>query len=395
MKLTKSEFEMACAAIEQAMTKVDTLNAKLGVTLEEGESIRLMSECKFPSPASVHKKYVPIENNYWTTAFYTGLQFLCFQMSGDDTYKRVIERHLISFRRRLHQRVVLATHDLGFLFEYSSLAAWRFFGDNLAKKDALEAVDLLMERYYSNAGIIQAWGDLSDPEQCGRMIIDANMNLPLLYWATHETGNDKYYKAAYNHVKNACTYIIREDKSTYHTFHFDPITGEPLRGTTAQGFADNSCWARGQAWAIYGFALNYDYTKDPTLLIASMECADYFIAHLPKDKVCFWDLIFTDEDNQERDSSAAAIAVCGLIELAGLIGRKYPAKAEEYQRTAKQILFSLIDNYAVEYDSFDGLLVHSVYNKPENKGVDECTIWGDYYYLEALLRVIGKYEKLI
>lgn len=368
-------------SLQTAVRKVNKMNDKL--------------IDKFPSPASVNQHYEPIENNYWTTAFYTGLQILCWQMTNEKVYAEIISKHLNSFKQRLDKCIVLNTHDLGFLYEYSSMAGYKFFGDKNARKDALEAADLLMERYNGKAGMIQAWGKIEDPMQRGRMIIDANMNLPLLYWASHETGNKKYYTAAHRHVLNAKKYILREDYSTYHTYYFDADTGEALRGATAQGFRDDSCWARGQAWAIYGFALNYDYTKNAELLEAAMMSADYFINHLPSDKVCYWDLIFSDGDEQEKDSSAAAIAACGLLELENLVKRKYPYKAEKYKKAATDIIISLIDNYSISDDSADGLIKHSVYNKPENKGVDECSIWGDYYYFEALMRLSNKYSPII
>jgi unsaturated chondroitin disaccharide hydrolase len=152
------------------------------------------------------------------------------------------------------------------------------------------------------------------------------------------------------------------------------VTGQPLRGETEQGSADDSCWARGQAWGIYGFALNHRYTGDPTLLDAARRCADRFLSHLPADGVAYWDLEFGDGSGEERDSSAAAIAVCGLFELGG----------ERYRSAALRILGSLIDGYAATESA---LLRHGVYDKPKGIGVDEGTLWGDYFYLEALTRV--------
>lgn len=368
-------------AVKEAVKKVEAMNIKLG--------------SQFPTPASVNQEYEAIDNNYWTTSFFTGLQFLCYLETEDQAFGDKISEHIKSFRKRLETNVELDTHDLGFLYEYSAMMAYKWMGNKEAREDALRAADLLLERYHEKAGIIQAWGDLDKHEYRGRMIIDANMNLPLLYWASHETGDHKYFDAAYRHVQQARDYIIRDDYSTYHTYYFSPETGEALKGDTQQGYSDDSCWARGQAWAIYGFALSYDYTKDLSLLKSSMTSADYFIAHLPKDKVCYWDLIFTDGDDQERDSSSAAIAACGLLELADLIKRIYPKESKKYFDLAVEMMISLIDHYAVTDDQADGLILHSVYAKPHNKGVDECSTWGDYYYLEALLRLTGKYKAII
>src|SRR5699024_7034845 len=131
------------------------------------------------------------------------------------------------------------------------------------------AADVLMRRYNETAKIFQAWGELSDKEQQGRMIIDCNMNLPLLYFASNETGDPRYREAAKNHVKLAQKYLIREDYSTFHTYYMDIETGNPRFGATAQGYADDSCWARGQAWGIYGFPISFTHTGDATLLESS------------------------------------------------------------------------------------------------------------------------------
>lgn len=381
MRLSEEQSKIVEQAIEHSIRKVEWLNKRLGD--------------RFPSAASKDLRYERIDNTCWTAGFITGLQHLCYGETQAPAFMDQINRHLESFHKRLVDGVELDTHDLGFLYEYSALAAYKRYGNGEAKKDALEAAEHLYGRYFENAGIIQAWGNLNDPAQRGRMIIDCNMNLPLLYWAGHETGDSKYYEAALNHVHKAMAHIIRDDRSTYHTYYFDTETGEALRGVTHQGYSDESCWARGQAWAIYGFAISYDYTKDSSLLSAAMDSADYFIEHLPKDKVPYWDLVFSDGDDQKRDSSSAAIAACGLMELSQLIARKYPEKACHYEETALTMVLSLIDKYSVIDESADGLILHSVYSMNENNGIDECTTWGDYYYLEALLRMVGRYERII
>jgi unsaturated chondroitin disaccharide hydrolase len=179
---------------------------------------------------------------------------------------------------------------------------------------------------------------------------------------------------------------VRPDGSTFHTFYFDAETGAPISGATDQGAADASCWSRGQAWAIYGFVLNYVYTQDDSFLQTACRVADYFLAHLPTDGVAYWDLIFTDGSTEERDSSAAAIAVCGLLELA----QRLPAgaAAQRYQAAARHILASLFNNYSTaHHPESNALLLHGVYSKPHGKGVDEGNLWGDYFYLEALMRL--------
>ncbi|WP_409344096.1 glycoside hydrolase family 88 protein [Paenibacillus sp. MBLB4367] len=339
----------------------------------------------FPAPASTNLVYEATDNEEWTPAFWTGMLWLAYEVTGDDKYRRVAEIQLDTFKKRAEERIGTETHDLGFLYTLSCVAAYRLTGNEEAKRTALLAADLLMTRYYDKAGIIQAWGNLSNPEQRGRMIIDCCMNLPLLYWAAEMTGNPAYYDAAVSHAKQAAAYLIRDNASSYHTFYMDVETGEPKYGKTSQGYSDDSCWSRGQAWAIYGFPLTYVYTGNPEMLELTKRVSHYFLNRLPEDFVCYWDLVFTDGP-EERDSSAAAIAVCGLMELAKHLPPTDETRAV-YEQAALKMLKSLADSYtSAERPDSNGVLLHGVYGKPLGNGVDECCIWGDYYYFEALVR---------
>jgi unsaturated chondroitin disaccharide hydrolase len=217
------------------------------------------------------------------------------------------------------------------------------------------------------------------------MIIDCNMNLPLLYWATEQTGDRRFADAAEAHVRQAAKYLIREDASTFHTYYMDVQTGAPRYGNTQQGYADDSCWSRGQAWGIYGFLLSYIYTGDKEMVALSKRLANYFLNRLPEDAVCHWDLALVGTDAL-RDSSSAAIAVCGLLELVKQLPVTDPDRAH-YQQWAMRIMSSLSKHYlAGKQEATNGLLKHSVYHLSSNKGVDECASWGDYFYVEALAR---------
>ncbi len=347
---------------------------------------------KFPTPASKNLVYGEIDNVDWTASFFTGMLWLAYEVTGDEKYKKVADIHIKSFKHRLENRIEIDHHDIGFLYTLSCVASYKLTGNEEAKKIAIDAADLLITRYYDKAEIIQAWGDLKDPAQRGRMIIDCNLNLPLLYWASEVTGDPKYHDIAYKHVKQAAKYLIREDASTFHTYYMDPETGEPLYGNTKQGYSDDSCWARGQAWGIYGFPLSYVYTKDWELIEVSKKLTNYYLNRLPEDDICYWDLIFTDKDGEERDSSAAAIAVCGILEML-----KYLPVTDQYrmyyENSALSMIQSLANDYTTELDSeANGLLLHGVYYKGGNSGVDESCIWGDYYYFEALVRALKDWE---
>jgi unsaturated chondroitin disaccharide hydrolase len=340
----------------------------------------------YPGPAGLNNIYPLIKNTDWTSSFWPGLLFLAWENSGDEIFRRAGESHVAAFRERLDKRIETETHDLGFLYTLSCVAPWRLFGNAAARETAVMAADLLLLRYYEKAGIIQAWGNLEDPRQQGRIIIDCAMNLPLLYWAGEENGGPAYREAAARHIAAANACLIREDWSTFHTYFFDTSTGAPLRGNTAQGYSDTSCWARGQAWGIYGNALSWRYLRDPDLREKGRGLARYFLNRLPEDLTAYWDLIFV-EGGEERDSSASAIAACGLLELSAALDEGDADKLL-FKNAALHITASLAKSRTSrECPESSGILLHGVYSKPDNKGVDECTIFGDYFYLEALTRI--------
>lgn len=322
----------------------------------------------------------------WTTSFWTGQLWLAYEWTNDLKYRRVAEGHLKNFQDRIIRKIDTDHHDLGFLYTLAAVAPWRLTRKPLGREVALQAAEALMHRYIPAAGIFQAWGRMDDHDQRGRAIIDCMMNMPLLYWASRETGDLKYAQAAESHGLKSAANFIRTDATTFHTFYFDVSNGAPRYGKTAQGAQDDSCWARGQAWAIYGFALSYRYTRNPAFLQAAEQVADYFIAHLPADRVAYWDLIYTDGSSEERDSSAAAIAACGLFELAHWLPDR--ERAATYQLEAETMTQSLYENYSTRNNpASNAQILHGVYSKPGGNGVDEANLWGDYFYVEALMRL--------
>ena len=387
--MTKSVITEALRPIELHQVDRLALSQKLDaaltrVTRKLDHNIVAFGD-KFPGEACEKGVWPRTDNVEWTTSFWTGQLWLAWEMTGKAHYREAAERYLPSFARRIEQRIDTATHDLGFLYSLSCVSAWRLTGNEAARQSALLAADRLMERFNPTANIIQAWGDLNDPEQQGRMIIDCNMNLPLLYWATEQTGDPRFADAAKAHVMQAATYLIRDDASTFHTYYMDVATGAPRYGNTQQGYADDSCWSRGQAWGIYGFLLSYIYTGDETMIALSKRLANYFLNRLPEDYVCHWDLALVGTDAL-RDSSSAAIAVCGLLELVKHLPVTDPDR-ERYLEWAKGIMSSLTKHYLMgKEEKGNGLLKHSVYHLASNKGVDECASWGDYFYVEALVR---------
>ena len=346
---------------------------------------------RFPAPASVEGVYPLIDNTEWTSGFWTGTLWLAYELTGAERYRDAAESHTESYARRIKDRINVDHHDLGFLYSLSCVACARLTGNRTAQDCAIAAADLLYARFLPQAGIIQAWGALNDPAQAGRMIIDCNLNLPLLYWASRITGNPKYSQAADSHILLAQKHLVRPDASTFHTFFLDPETGAPREGRTHQGFSDTSCWSRGQAWGIAGFAAVYRHKADAGLIGTAARLANYFLNRLPDDFVCNWDLVFTGPP-EPRDSSAAAIAACGLLELVKHLPLTDPDRSA-YEGAATLIVKSLSDAYAVPPDApGTGILRHAVYHMPNRVGVDESCIWGDYFYLEALLRLTRIWE---
>ena len=340
---------------------------------------------RFPSSATRNQTYGVIDNIEWTDGFWTGLLWLCYEYTGDDAFKNLALKNVDSFLNRVEKRIELDHHDLGFLYSLSCVAGYKLTGSAEGRKAGLLAADKLMERFQEKGGFIQAWGELGARDNY-RLIIDCLLNIPLLHWAFLETGNPVYRNAAVRHYEAACNNVIRDDASVYHTFYFDPGTGEPLKGVTRQGYSDDSAWARGQAWGIYGIPLNYRYVKDDSAFNLFKGMTNYFLNRLPEDQVCYWDLIFTDGSNQSRDSSAAAIGVCGIHEML-----KYLPEVESDKNTYRHamhcILRSLMERYtAPEIKPGNPVLLHGVYSWHSGKGVDEGNIWGDYYYMEALMR---------
>ncbi len=345
----------------------------------------------YPSPATFENRYQIMDNKEWTNGFWTGCLWLAYEYSQDKAISDLAHLNVLSFLERVNKRIELDHHDLGFLYTPSCMAEYRINGDETARQAALKAADKLIERFQEKGGFIQAWGQLGKAEDY-RLIIDCLLNIQLLFFAYEQTGDSNYKHIAESHFYASVNTVIRDDASTYHTYYFDPQTGQPLKGVTRQGYNDASCWARGQAWGVYGLPLSYRKMKDEQELDLFKGLTHYFLNRLPHDHVSYWDLIFGDESDQPRDTSATATAVCGIHEMLKYIPEADPDK-ENYKYAMHAMLRSLIENYAnKEVVSGAPLLLHGVYSWHSGKGVDEGNIWGDYYYLEALIRFYKDWE---
>lgn len=344
---------------------------------------------------SHHNFYTPAPNDQWTNGFWTGELWLAYEKTGDVAFRQAALSQVDSFLYRIVNNIETDTHDLGFLYSPSCVAAYKLTGSEAGWKAAIMAADKLVSRFHEKGQFLQAWGPLDDPSNY-RLIIDCLLNLPLLYWASEVTGLTHYAEIATHHLKAALNVVIREDYSTYHTYYFDPATGLPLKGVTHQGYSADSAWSRGQSWGVYGIALGYRYTKKPEYLELFQRVTEYFLQHLPENLIPYWDFTFTDGSDEPRDSSALAVTICGLLEMANYVSSE---KAELYTHTAKQLMKPLVELCAAKSpEQSNGQLLHGVYGRktPYNDcidhGIDECNLWGDYYYVEALTRLSGKWN---
>ncbi len=318
----------------------------------------------------------------WTDGFWGGILNLAYEYSGFEKYKTEALKQVDILHDRIVKKEAVAHHDMGFLYSPSCLAAYDLYGSEKGLEAAVLAADQLISRFREKGNYIQAWGPMDDSREINRLIIDCLLNLPLLYRVSELTGKSIYREIAEKHFRTAVKHVIREDYSTNHTYFFNTFTGEPLYAATVQGDSDNSMWARGQAWGIYGLALNYKYLKDDSILEKFNGVTDAFFRQLPKDKIPYWDMIFTEGD-EPRDSSAASIAICGILEM----DKYFPNP--EYKVKALEMLEALKRDQSTEHlEHSNGLIMNSMYNR--NAGDQpECSIWGDYYFMEAMYRTIN------
>ncbi|UQZ37387.1 glucuronyl hydrolase [Paenibacillus sp. PK3_47] len=341
----------------------------------------------FPIVSRGDGKYHLTDQTDWTEGFWSGILWLSYEYSKDPEIYAAAVKTVDSFRKRMEAQQALDHHDIGFLYSLSAKARWIAEQDETSRQLALQAADVLMQRWRPASRIFQAWGPEADPDNGGRIIIDCLMNLPLLYFAAEQTGDRRYAECATIHAEKSRRFLVRGDDSSYHTFYFDQENGNAIRGGTAQGYQDGSTWTRGQAWGVYGFALAYRYTREERFLETSRRLALHFLEHLPSDHVAYWDFEAPQEEGSPRDSSASAIFVCGVLELLEHLPESHPNRAllgEAVQRS----MDSLAGNYFTAGDlSEEGFLRHGSYSVRGNSSPDDFMIWGDYFFLEALLRL--------
>lgn len=336
----------------------------------------------FPKPQSKNYWYEGEPCVEWTSGFFSGIEMLAYEYTKNEDFLKNAEYHAKIFRHRIDNKIAVNHHDMGFLYSLACVSLYKVKGDEFAKETAILAAEHLMERYNPIGKFIQAWGDMNDAS-ANRLIIDCLLNIPLLFWATEVTGDEKFRVAAEAHLDTTLKVIVRDNNTTHHTYFFEVGTGKPLYGQTAQGYSDTSCWARGQSWGVYGTALAYHYTKDERIIEYFKRVTGEFIKRLPEDYVPYWDMDFSDGSGEPRDTSAAAIAACGIMEMSKYID------CSEYMPYVDKMLGSLAENYLSDrLEKSNVILTDGMYCRP-NGDQPEGAIYGDYFYMEALMRKIN------
>ena len=321
------------------------------------------------------------EHGRWTAGHWIGIIWLAYLWSGDPALRQAAT----VWAERLEPRQSdTTTHDMGFLFYPSFVRGYRITGERSFRDAALTAARSLTTRFHEAGGYIQAWDEAEDPIHAGRTIIDTVMNLPLLLWASEETGDPRFREIAMRVAETTARHHVRSDGSTYHVVDFDPKTGQPLRYTTHQGLHDESFWTRGQAWAIYGFSAVSRMSGRQDLREVANHLADFFVGQLEPDQPPPWDFTASGPD-EPWDSAAGAIAADGVLDLA--MGARDPQERVRREAGAKRLLDTLIATcFAAEDSRGHGLLQHATADRPRNSAVDESLIYGDRYFFEAIFR---------
>ncbi len=324
------------------------------------------------------------DHGNWTLGFWFGVIWLAAELTGSSAPLELARARLDLVRPRAHDST---THDLGFIFWPSLVFGHRLgFVADEETEPALVAAGTLARRFNPQGGYIQAFGAIGHSLGAGTSTIDTMMNLPLLWWAGTMKDQKRLLEIAHQHALTSKATFLRDDWSTYHLNRFDPRSGVLLRQETFQGASPSSCWSRGQAWAICGFALAYAATSDSEMLTAAEQTAEYFWAHLPPSGLPPWDFTETAVD-APQDASAAAIAGFGALVLAEL----HPAEDRRacHRSRAEEVLGKLMQ-YVPDAEDVDGILQHCSYSVPHRLGMDGATAWGDFYFSLAYTVLAGR-----
>lgn len=344
--------------------------------------MKQLPENRYPKTFYADKqKFETSKSDWWCSGFYPGTMIYLDESAKKPVFKKEIDRVFQNLKKEQFNKT---THDLGFMMFCSFGNANRLNPSPEYAEILMNSAKSLASRFDEKVGCIKSW-DAKDDSYL--VIIDNMMNLELLFWASEYSGDKSYYDIAIKHANTTLKNHFRPDFSSYHVINYNSKTGEVKQKRTAQGFADESAWARGQAWGLYGYTVMYRATKDKKYLDHAVAIAEFILNHpnLPKDKVPYWDFNAPNIPGALRDSSAAAVMASAFLELQNYVNIE---QAKKYTTVAKTIIKTLSSaEYLAEEGTNGGfLLKHGVGHIPEKKEIDTPLTYGDYYFVEALLR---------
>ena len=318
----------------------------------------------------------------WCAGFWPGVLWYNYESTHDEIMRE--EAELFTSSLEYLSKAPAFDHDLGFLMFCSYGNAYRLTKNPKFKDIIIATAYTLATLYNPNVGTILSWPRNTVMLGGHNTIMDNMINLEMLFWASKNGGSQRLYDIAVKHAEVTMANHFRPDYSCYHVAVYDSITGKFIKGMTHQGYADDSMWARGQAWAIYGYTMVYRETQDPKFLDFACKVTDVYLKRLPEDYVPYWDFDDPAIPNAPRDASAACVVASALLELQGYCDG---AKAKTYKDAAVKMLTSLSSDSYRSGDKRPSLLDHSVGHMPAGSEIDASIIYGDYYYIEALLRL--------
>jgi len=316
---------------------------------------------------------------HWCDGFLPGMMWIFYERTRDDAWRQCAERYSRPLEPRRHDRNV---HDLGFIFMSTYYRWLRLRGEARLDDVLLDAGRTLALRFQQKGRYLASF---IGPES---LFIDIMMNVGIIFYAAERSGDDGLRQVAVQHSLTSRRVLVRGDGSTAHEGIFDTVSGDFLRQSTRQGLRGDTCWSRGLAWALYGFGTVYQYTRDSRFLHTAEACAQFYVRETPADGVPLWDYDTGPLDPQWRDSSAAAIAASGLLQLADLTPEI--TNSLLYRNTALRILETLSapPYLAVDSPAWQGILRQGVYHIHKNLGVNESVMWGEYFFVEAIHRAL-------
>jgi unsaturated chondroitin disaccharide hydrolase len=316
---------------------------------------------------------------HWCEGFFPGILWLLYRHTGDDHWRKHAEDYSRALEPRKRDRNV---HDLGFLFLSTYLRWFHLTGDPALREVLIEAGRTLALRRQRGGYLASFVGPHS-------LFIDIMMNVGLVFWAANETGDDALRQIALEHCRTTGRCLLRSDGGAAHEGIFDAATGQFLRQSTHQGWAANSTWSRGLAWAIYGFTAAHRLSGKTEFLATARRCAEFWIDHVPAGLIPLWDFDLPEHAPRQWDSSAGAIAASGLWDLSEQVAEE--SEQVHYRGAASAILETLCSEQflARHRPEWEGILLHGVYHYHKNLGVDESVAWGEHFFVEALVKAVA------